>query len=225
MKIKEKDKNQRPREKAIRYGMETLTDQELLCLLIGSGTKKQDAWKIAEKVLEKSKDLSQLATLDMADLMAIEGIGQARALLIQAALALAMRALKAKTLVKTSIRCQEDVIQWFRAEYGRESQERFAALFLNSKGEVIRHKVIHIGTTNCALIHPRDVFREACLANAVSIVFVHNHPSNDPTPSQDDIQSTHQFIEIAKLFQMNVTDHIIVCKDSSFSFAANAMLM
>lgn len=225
MKIKEIDKNLRPREKAIRYGMETLTNQELLCLLIGSGTKKQDAWKIAEKILETSKDLSLLASLDISDLMAIEGIGQARALLIQAALQLAMRSLKAKTLVQTSIRCQEDAIQWFRAEYGIQNQERFVALFLNSKGEVIRHKVIHIGTSNCALIHPRDVFREACLANAVSLVFVHNHPSNDPTPSQQDIQSTHQLIEGAKLFQMHVTDHIIVCKDASFSFAAHSMLV
>lgn len=224
MKIKDKEKTQRPREKAIMYGMQTLTNQELLCLLIGSGTKNQDAWKIAEKLLERSDDLSLLAELDVFDLMAIEGIGKARALLIQAALELAMRSLRAKAVSQPAIRCKEDVIVWFQAQYGTQGQEHFAALFLNSKGQVIRHKVLYIGTTNCALIHPRDVFREACLANAVSIVFVHNHPSNDPTPSNEDIKSTHNLIEAARIFQIQVTDHIIVSKDASFSFAEHGLL-
>ncbi|MGM9961092.1 MAG: UPF0758 domain-containing protein, partial [Allobaculum sp.] len=118
MKIKDKEKTQRPREKAIMYGMQTLTNQELLCLLIGSGTKNQDAWKIAEKLLERSGDLSLLAELDVFDLMAIEGIGKARALLIQAALELAMRSLRAKAVSQPAIRCKEDVIAWFQAQYG-----------------------------------------------------------------------------------------------------------
>ncbi len=223
MKIKELEETLRPREKALRFGMEVLNDQELLCLLIGSGTSKAGVDVLASKLLEKSGQLKDLFDLSPADLMEIEGLGQAKALTIISALELARRALQAKAYRKT-LGGDDDAIEWFRAEFGTKKQEYFVAVYLDQKGAIIRHKVLFIGTINQSLIHPREIFREAFLCSAVSMVIVHNHPSGDPTPSMADLETTKAIAQAAEICSIRLLDHVIVTSDGSFSFRGHELL-
>lgn len=223
MKIKDQAKYDRPREKASRFGIESLSNQELLCLLIGSGTGKSDTFAIADSLLERSDNLCRLGEMKEQELLKIEGIGKARAAILLASLELARRVLKARAFY-TPLHSEQDVVEWFEMEYGQESQEHFAACYLNTKGQMIRHKVLYIGTLNQSLVHPRDVFREAYLANACSVIFVHNHPSGDPTPSIADLQTTDDLCQAARICQIRVLDHIIVGKGCSFSFREQGLM-
>ena len=223
MKIKDLDQSLRPREKALRVGIDCLSDQELLCLLIGSGTSKAGVDQLAGRLLEKSGQLKNLFDMDARELMEIEGIGQAKALIIVSALEQARRALQARAYKKT-LGGLDDALEWFRAEYGTRKQEFFVAVYLDQKGAIIRHKVLFIGTINQSLIHPREIFKEAFLCSAVSMVIVHNHPSQDPTPSLADLETTKALVEAARICQIQLLDHIIVSSDSSFSFRGHELL-
>lgn len=225
MKIKDYRLDDRPREKALRFGLSSLSDQELICLLIGSGTPKKDSLQIAQDLLEASDNLHSLPELTYPQLTAIEGIGPVRALLIQGALELAARCHCQKACAQmVTIANTDDVVEWFQAEYGNQKQEHFAALYLDTKGQVVRHCLLSLGTLNCSLVHPRDAFREAFLCNAASVLFVHNHPSNDPDPSDEDLEVTARLLQAAKICQIQMLDHIIVGRDSAFSFRAHQLL-
>ncbi len=214
---------QRPREKALRLGIESLSDTELLCLIISSGTKNRPVDVIAEDLLKKTNNLSTLPNIPIQSLMEIEGIREVKALQIAGSIELCKRAMKAKTYQQT-IQHPKDVLNWFEIEYGILPQEHFICVYLDTKGKIITHKVIFIGSLNESLIHPREIFKEAFLNNAYSILFVHNHPSNDTTPSRSDIASTHQLMEVAKTMGIYVMDHIIVGKDNWYSFKQNGAL-
>lgn len=223
MKMKDCERNERPREKAMRFGLESLSDAELLCLLLGSGGGGHDLCQIAENLLEKSSQLARLGELSYPELLEIEGIGPAKALLLQAAFELNRRALRKQSCARR-IESTADAAAWMQAEYGSKSQEHFAAVYLNTKGEVIRQKVLFVGTLNRSLVHPRDIFREAFLVNAASVLFVHNHPSNDPTPSRADFQTTLELQQAANVCQIELFDHLIVGKNTSYSFRDYGLL-
>lgn len=223
MKIKQCDPDQRPREKAWRFGMKTLSDQEIVCLLLGTGTKTRDVTQIAHDLLKESENLSRLANLSLKELTALSGIGQAKALQIQAAFELTRRALKAKTYA-LPIRKSQDVVEWLQAEYGCQPQEHFVVLFLDVKNGLICHKVLFIGTSHQSLVDPKEIFREAYLVNANQVLFIHNHPSNDPIPSLADIELTQALEEIAKVCQIPIMDHVIVSRSSAFSFRDHGLL-
>lgn len=157
------------------------------------------------------------------ELQEIEGIGKARASVILAALELSRRVLRAKAC-RQPLCTERDVIEWFEAEYGNENQEHFAVCYLDTKGQLIRHKTLYIGTLNQSLVHPRDVLREAFLANARAMIFVHNHPSGDPTPSLADLETTSSLCQAARICQIEIVDHIVIGKGCSFSFRSHGLL-
>lgn len=223
MKIKECIPENRPREKATRFGMKTLTDQEIVCLLLGTGTKKRDVTQIATDLLKESENLSRLINLSLPELTALSGIGQAKALQIQAAFELTRRALKAKTY-SLPIRTVDDVVEWLQVEYGCQPQEHFVVLFLDIKNGIICHKALFIGTSHQSLVHPKEIFREAYLVNAHQVLFVHNHPSDDPIPSLADIELTQALEETAQVCQIPIMDHVIVGRSSAFSFRVHGLL-
>lgn len=202
-----------------------MSDQELICLLVGSGTKTKNALQVAQEVLEASDNLRNLPKMTLPELMAIAGIGKMRALLIQAALELAARCHRANAFSKpVTISNTDEVIEWFKGKYGDEKQEHFAALYLDTKGRIVRHSLLSLGTLNRSLVHPRDVFRQAFEANAASVIFVHNHPSNDPSPSPEDLETTRILEAAAKIFQITILDHVIVTCDAAYSFRAHQLL-
>lgn len=218
MKIKELDKEQRPREKALRCGIQALSDRELLALILQSGNKNHTVYQIAEDILKVSHSLSTLFDLHASQLMEIQGIREGKALQILASVELCKRALRAQSY-KKKIETAEDVVTWFEMEYGYQKQEHFIVLYLDSKGYVLSHRVLFIGTLTESCVHPRDIFKEAYLESASGFLCVHNHPSGDPSPSKADMECTKQISSIARLMGIHFTDHIIVGRNTWFSFS------
>lgn len=224
MKIKECELSARPREKAARFGLGSLSDQELLCLLLGSGTKTKPVERLAQELLDTSRNLSGLMDLQPQQLMEISGIGLAKAMMVGASLELARRSLQASAM-SSPVGSLEQIIRWFQAEYGTKAQEHFAAVYIDSKGNILKHKLLFIGTLNQSIVHPRDVFREAYGCNASGVLFVHNHPSNDPCPSIADLEATQMLCQAAEVCGIDVVDHLIVGRSTVFSFRAHDLLV
>ena len=208
---------QRPREKALRDGIGTLSDAELAALILSSGNKQRTVDQIAHDLVRQSKGFSRLTDMTLEELMQIDGIREAKGLQIVAALELSKRAMKARSYM-FSIENPADVAVWFEMEYGVLKQEHFVCVYLDTKGKIITHKTLFKGSLNASLVHPREIFKEAFLQNAHAILLVHNHPSNDVTPSEDDRKTTTRLLEVADTMGIQIMDHIIVGKDRYYSF-------
>ena len=186
-------------------------------LLISSGTKSHIVYEIGQDLINRSKGLSRLFDMHIQEFMEIPGIREAKALQIVVSIELCKRALQVKAY-ESSIQCPDDVVKWFEMEFGTKKQKHFVVLFLNMKGKVITHRVLFVGSLNESVVHPRDIFKEAFLQNANSVLFVHNHPSNDINPSPEDYVCTRQLVEVGRLMGVQVLDHIIVGKICWYSF-------
>lgn len=219
------DKPLRPREKAAQSGLESCTDLELLCLVIGSGTRQKDVHTIAAELLEKTENLALLTDMAPLALQKTEGIGTAKALSICAAVEIVKRALKARACSRTfSVHNPKDVVEWMQAEIGWKDQEYFVALYLDGAGQVISRKVLFVGSASCSVVAPGEIFKQGYLHSALGVLIVHNHPSNNPRPSKADIESTAKIARAGEVAGIEVIDHIIVGADTYFSFRAAGLL-
>ncbi len=216
-KIKDLPKIERPREKLISKGSENLKDEELLAILLGTGTSDKNVIEVARQVLNKYSK-KRLLKLTYSDLSKIKGIGSAKACVILAATELTKRALKVGEETLPLIRSTKDVIA--QAVYLRDrTREHLMAIYLNARNEMVwKKQSVFIGTLNANLVHPREIFAEALNKNAASVILVHNHPSGDPEPSQDDLEITKRIKEAGKIMGIDVLDHIIITKTKTFSF-------
>ena len=214
---------QRPREKALRNGLESLNDLELVALILQSGNKNRSVFEIASDVLKESEGLSKLMQMHVNTLMQIPGIREVKALQLLASVELSKRVFKSKAY-HASILKPEDVIKWFEFEYGALNQECFIALYLDTKSKLISHRVLFKGTLNESTVHPREVFKEAFLQNANSVLIAHNHPSGDCTPSKADFEVTYKMIQVAMTMGVHLIDHIIVGKNQYYSFKEHKYL-
>lgn len=217
MKVREIENDQRPREKALRFGLETLTDEELVAVLLQSGNRQRSVFDLAQDVLVLSDHLSSFFDLNAGELMRIQGIKKVKALTLLAAVELAKRALRAQSY-RTGIRTPKDVVRWFQMEFGYLKQEHFIVVFLDIKGQILSHRTLFVGTLNESCVHPRDIFREAFLQNASSILLVHNHPSGNPNPSVTDLECTKRIEEVGKTMGISLMDHIIVGRNRWYSY-------
>ncbi len=216
MRIKEMNEQSRPREKALRFGISALSDTELVALILQSGTRNRSVFDIAQDVLNKTEGLYRMMDLSIIDLMKIPGIHKVKALQLQASMELSRRILQAKAY-QTRIQRPEDLAEWFMMTFGPRKQEHFIAVYLDTKGKILSHRILYIGTLNESCVHPRDIFKEAYLENAQSVILVHNHPSGDVMPSQQDIVCTNQIRNVAKMMGIQLLDHIIVSRNSYYS--------
>lgn len=214
---------QRPREKALRYGLESLSDLELVALILQSGNKNRSVFEIASDVLKESEGLSKLMSMPVNTLMQIQGIREVKALQLLASVELSKRVIRSK-VYHASIMRPEDVIEWFEFEYGSLPQECFIALYLDTKSKLISHRVLFKGTLNESVVHPREVFKEAFLQNANSVLIAHNHPSGDCTPSKADFEVTYKMVHVAMTMGVNLIDHIIVGQNQYYSFKEHKYL-
>lgn len=219
----EKNRLQRPREKAAAYGIQSLSDEELLCLLLGSGQSNLQVEKIAQILLEKTESLAGFLEMCFEDLVQIEGIGPAKAWTLLGGVELTRRCYERNAL-NGQIGGKNALIKWMIMEYGLKKQEHFGAVFLNIKGKMISHKTLFIGTGSQAVIHPSCLVREACLAGAATVVIVHNHPSGDVSPSPEDVETTAQVQKALSAAGLNLADHIVVGGSSYFSFLEHRLL-
>lgn len=208
---------EKPREKALMNGLSSLSDTELLALIIESGTKQHSAFDLAMHILSMCGSMQRLPELSLAQLTSLSGIKKAKALRILASIEIAKR-MQLEGEVSTCIGSAKDIFLYLENRLMHEKQEHFIAMYLDAKHHIIREKVLFLGSLDMSLVHPREVFKEALHMSASCIVVVHNHPSGDPTPSKADIEITHILSETGKIMQIPILDHVILGKKSFFSF-------
>lgn len=211
------DKKDLPRERLLRFGVQSLYDVELIALLIHSGTKESDVFELSKKVLERLKDLDDLKRIRLAELLHIKGIKIAKATTIIAAIELGRRLSESKIIQHIKIHTHKDVYMQTFHDIGNEIQEHLIGLYMNTKGYLIHKEIIFKGTINQTLIHPRELFHIAIKVSASAVIFVHNHPSGDVSPSQADIHMTEELIEIGHMLHIEVLDHIIISHLKTYS--------
>lgn len=221
MKIKNIPKELRPREKALAYGIETLSDQELLALLIRTGTRQDSALVLATKVLNMTKGLKGLNQIHSNQLMRISGIKEAKSLVIMAIVEISKRIARYERDSSFSIEEPQTLIKWLNQEIGYENQEHFMAVYLNHQLKILSHQILFKGTVDKSLVHPRDLFREAMKVNASRIILVHNHPGKTLHASQADLQTTQSLVEGARILGVEILDHIIVSHGSHCSIRSS----
>ncbi len=220
LKIKELPLCERPYDKLETVGSEHLSNAELLAVIIKTGTKSFTAVELAQLVLKLSHDgrLSTLNNLSIEQLMQIKGIGKVKAIQIKSVLELSKRIATSDGIVHHVIKSAKDVNTLLMEEMRYLKKEIFKALLLDTKNQVIKIIDVSIGSLNSSIVHPREVFCEAIKSGCNSIIFVHNHPSGDPTPSSEDIKTTQRLEECGNILGIRVLDHIIIGDGKYISF-------
>jgi DNA repair protein RadC len=208
---------ERPRERLVRHGSESLSSSELIALILGSGSKSKPVLQLAQEILVKFGSLHHLSDATLSEILEIKGMGLAKALQLKAALSLGLRA--SKQIVQSKYRIDNPVHAYnlIRDEIEMENREHFIAILQDAKGFVICHEVISIGTLCQTIVHPREVFYSAIRHKAASLIIAHNHPSGDPTPSQQDIELTKSLLQASQLIGIPLHDHLIIGRNSYVS--------
>ncbi len=206
------------REKLLKMGSATLSNQELMMVLLGTGTEKLPVRKLAGKVLDVLKTCSSETVLQ--HLLSIDGIGPGKACLICASLELGRRL---NSGPGSKIYSALDVVPFIK-HVTLEKQEHFLCISLNGAHEVLSIRTISVGTLNRCIIHPREVYAEALKERAAAIILAHNHPSGNTNPSENDIEITQQLLEVSKILGIHLLDHIVLCSNDYFSFAENSLV-
>jgi len=200
----------RPREKLGRLGAASLGDNELLALVLGSGTRRAGSLALANLVLEAAGGVHGLAALSGCDLRRIPGVGEAKAAQVLAAVELGRRTLLREPADRPQFLAPAEIALHLLPEFGARPVEQFGLVLLDTKHRLIRTTVLTVGTLDRSVVHPREVFREAASARAAGIVLFHNHPSGDPTPSADDLSLTRRLVAAGELMGIDVLDHVIL---------------
>ena len=200
----------RPQERLERHGAEALSDREILAMILRSGPKGFDVLTLSGHLIDQAGSLSQLLRWSAEDFQTIDGIGKVKSLQLLAVMSFAKRILQEDHSQETLFDSPEVVARHFRTLIAGLEVEKFWVLCLDRKNRLLRRTEATSGTATCALVHPREVFREAIRLSAAAIIAVHNHPSGDPAPSRADIVITRQLSEAAKVVGIDLLDHIIV---------------
>jgi DNA repair protein RadC len=225
--VRDLPREERPRERLKRLGAEALSQQELLAVIIGRGSPKKSVLIIAQDLLAEFGNINAISKASIEELKQVEGIGEARALQIQACFELGKRQEIEPEQIQYNIENPKDVITAISKEYKDKKKEYFALILLdtrNKSSKIIKIENISIGTLNASLVHPREVFGEAIKHHSASVILVHNHPSGDPEPSDDDLKITKKLVESGKILSIEVVDHIIIGKDKYYSFKKKSLI-
>ncbi len=213
--IKEMNEEERPRERLKKYGVKSLSNEELLSILMRTGTRDKSVKELSFLLLSQIK-LHDFANTNYHSLKNIKGIGDAKAFSILAAIEFGKRVLSKRDLA-LQIRTGDDVFNVVKDDLNYEIQEKFLALYLDTRKKIIDKKVIFVGTVNGSNVTPRDVFREGVRCNASSMIIVHNHPAGSIEPSNQDIELTKYFVYLGKMMGITVTDHLIIANNDFLS--------
>lgn len=218
IKMKELPMSERPYEKLEMFGAQALTNSELLAIIIKTGTKQDSALTLAQKVLalnnkKRKNNLTCLRDLTTKELTSIKGIGRVKAIQILALAELANRMLTPIKTTEQKIKNTEDVANLFISEMSNEKREIAKVIILNTKNVILKILDLSIGGTDYAVLEPKIVLEEAVKMQAAKIILVHNHPSGDPTPSEQDFQATDRIFEAASIMGIDLLDHVIIGKN------------
>lgn len=225
MKIKELPEEDRPREKLILRGPQFLSDAELIAILLRTGTKGRSVISVAQELLAKEKNLANLASKSVAALQKNNGIGKDKAATLSAAFEIARRILsQQKYLSNKKITSPQEIAEELIPLLRDENKEQFIVVCLNKSNKIIRKEIISIGSLDSSIVHPREIFKVAVENNAASIILVHNHPSGNPEPSNEDISITKKLVESGKIMNIPVFDHIIIAGNTYTSFVERRLI-
>lgn len=208
--IKDIPVEDRPRERLIKYGTEALSNAELLAIIIRTGTKSDNAINIANRILGSKEGLNFLSNSTLQELGNINGIGIAKAAQIKAAVELGRRLKVYRIDNKLKISSPKDAAEIVMEDMRHLKKEHLRVIFLNTKNVVIDISDLSIGSLNASVVHPREIFSEAIRKSSASIIVCHNHPSGDPTQSQEDVNITKRLYEVGKIVGIDLLDHIII---------------
>lgn len=222
--IKDIKKEERPRERLLIYGASTLSNEELLSIVLKTGTKNKSVKLLAVDILNSIDEISDLKEITINKLLSIKGIGKVKALEIIATIELGKRIYIKANKTKVKYNNAIDIYKDNKEIFENNKQEYFYCLYLNNKNELIERKLLFMGTVNRSIVHPREVFKYAYLTSASSIICMHNHPSGDVKPSRDDIIFTKALVETGRIQSIPVLDHIIIGDEDYYSFNDHGMI-
>jgi DNA repair protein RadC len=222
--IRDLPKPERPRERLKNFGPEALSAQELLALVIGRGIPKKSVMNIAQELLAEFGSVKAISQATIEELSKIKGIGFAKAAQIKACFELGKRQDLEPEMKNFDIKDPQSIVKAIRASIKDKAKEHFKLILLNPRNKIIGISTVSVGTLNTSLAHPREIFKEAIIHNAMSVVLAHNHPSGDPEPSEDDLTITKRLTEAGKILGIEVVDHIIIGKNNFCSFKEKGLL-
>lgn len=223
--IKDIPKEERPRERLINLGVQFLSNEELLAILLKSGTKNTSVKVLASNILKELDSISDLKDITLENLIKIKGIKQAKACELLASIELGRRINKKfNNINQIKIFDSNSVFEYYKNELDNKKQEHFYCIYLDVKNQIIKDRLLFVGTINESLVHPREIFKEAYLLSASSIICIHNHPTGNVNPSKNDILMTKQLKDVGTILGINVLDHIIIGKNEYYSFANNGKI-
>ena len=222
VKIKDLPLEERPYEKLINNGVNSLTNEELIAILLKTGTKSYSAKELSSIILKNLNNISDLKKLNYNNLIKINGIGIKKSCVLLAAIELGKRITNYNSsIVNKKLNSSELVFEYYKNILKDKKQEHFYCVYLDNSKRIIHEKLLFIGTINYSVVHPREIFKEAYYYSASAIICVHNHPSDNLYPSNEDIKLTNNLISIGNLLGIKVIDHLIVGKDKYYSFLEN----
>ena len=217
--VKELPLDDRPREKLLLRGAQSLSDAELVAILLRTGKKGKSVIEIARELISSEGNLAMLATKTVDSLQKISGIGKDKAATIAAAFELSRRILsQPKWFSIKKITSPQDVAEIFIPILRDDNKEKFIVVCLNSANKIIKHETISVGNLNSSVVHPREIFKVAIDNSSASIILIHNHPSGNPEPSNEDIRITKKIVETGKIMDIPVFDHLIIAGETYTSF-------
>jgi len=224
LKIKDLPKNERPREKMLRYGAEYLSNSELLALILRTGTKEDSVLNLCDRLLSHCGGIKGSSSPSINDLKQVKGIGEVKATQVLALAELATRFNSFKSGEEHIVSSPKDVSNYMMRQMKGLKKEYFKLIMLNTKNIIISVKDISIGNLNSSIVHPREVFIEAIKLSSASVILCHNHPSGDPTPSKEDILITKRLKECGTLLGIEVLDHIIIGNEAYISLKEKGII-
>ncbi len=222
--IKEIPFEERPRERFLKYPKSTISNHELIAIILRTGSKQESVIELSKKLLYKYDNLKSLSNTSIKELVKIRGIGTSKAIELLAAFELGKRVTKESFNKLVKLYSPESIYQYLKDDLEMKTQEHFIALYLNTKGELVKKETLFIGSLNSSLIHPRELFKYAVLYSAATIIVSHNHPSGDPTPSKADIEITKLLYKNSIMMDIELLDHIIIGKDRYYSFKEKGII-
>ena len=207
-----------PRERLAKEGVEALSNQELLAILLRTGTRQASVFEIAQKVLSNLSSLTDLKKMTLQELQSLSGIGRVKAIELQAMIELGHRIHKHETLEMESILSSQKLAKKMQQELGHKKQEHLVALYLNTQNQIIHQQTIFIGSATRSIAEPREILHYAIKHMATSLILVHNHPSGAVAPSRNDNHVTKLVKEACDLMGIVLLDHLIVSQSNYFSY-------
>lgn len=224
MLIKDISKEERPRERLLKYGVNNLSNEELLSIILRCGTKNKSVKELSIDILREFNGITNLKDATINKLIKINGMGLSKSMIILAMIELNKRIYFSLNDNLVKLNNPETIYEYSKYLFNDKNQELFYCLYFDTKQQLIGKKLLFVGTVNKSITHPREIFKYAYLYSATSIVCLHNHPSGDTNPSREDIDFTKAIVEIGLIQKIPIVDHIIVSNNNYYSFHDNGKI-